>query len=94
MGLSEKEIKEVEALSPDQIEYAYRIQERKYRVQDAERHVSDAGYAGEFDDSDYEMLADIFEAEADCNRPENEVWAEIVEKAHEAKAEERQRPTM
>lgn len=94
MALTEKEIKEVEALTPEQLEHAYRIQERKYRLQDAERHVSDAGYADEFDEGDFEMLADIFEAEADCNRPENEVWAEIVEKAHEEKNDERQRPTM
>lgn len=94
MGLTEKEIKEVEALSPEQIEYAYRIQERKYRLQDAERHVSDAGYANEFDSGDLEMLADLYEAEMDCNRPENEVWAEIVEKAYEEKKEERQAPTM
>lgn len=70
-------------LTPEQIEAAYRYQERAYRAQDAQRHVDDLELdidKNQLTDDDYLNIAEYFLNHYDCNVDENTQWIWAVEK--------------
>lgn len=83
-GLDEAQAAKVAALSPEELEYAYRVRLFLYRVEDAKRHAADL-YGDEpdvlacLDDGDYAYMAECFEDKYDCNVDENSQWRSIVE---------------
>lgn len=83
-GLDEAQAAKIAALSPEELEYAYRVRLFLYRLEDAKRHAADlygenpSVLAG-FDDGDYAYMAERFEDEYDCNVNENSQWESIVE---------------
>ena len=73
----------IKNLTSEQIEAAYRYQERAYRVQDAQRHVDDLKLdidKNQLTDDDYLNIAEYFLKHYDCNIDENTQWIWVIEK--------------
>lgn len=80
-------------LTEEEIEQAYRIQERNYRLQDAENALRSEYDAEKISDEEmerldgneefYEAALAIFEKNENCNIPENTIWEIAIEKAKE-----------
>lgn len=73
----------IKNLTSEQIEAAYRYQERAYRAQDAQRHVDDLELdidKNQLTDDDYLNIAEYFLNHYDCNVDENTQWIWAVEK--------------
>ena len=79
-------------MTPDQIEAAYRYQNRKYRIMDAEHMIEEhfelcnedkeefkEEYGYSYDDmmADADYLADKFLDYYDCDIPENTIWETV-----------------
>lgn len=71
-------------LTPEEIEKAYRVQERIYRLEDARIHVDPYVESGDVpekavSDEALSDLVDLFFDRCDCNAPENDVWDLVIE---------------
>lgn len=86
--------KEVFEMTQDQIEAAYRYQEKEYRKMDAihmieerlewlngDKEAFKEEYGESFDDTmnDVDYLVECFFDKFDCNYPENEAWAAVFD---------------
>lgn len=84
--MSDAEIRVVETLTSEQLEYAFRVQQLRYRMEDAEcqcemfaeTREEYAEVISAFDETDYLELAKRFIDSHDCNIPENDLWYGIV----------------
>ena len=66
-------------LTAEELEAAYREQEKIYRIEDAKTHAEDIpGREVMFSEQDYEDMADRFFKVQDCNLDENSLWDAIV----------------
>lgn len=78
--------KKISALTEEEKEFVYREREKMYGMMDARIHLieyfdDDEKFVdAQYDEGDYQYLWELFEAARDCNRAENDVWAEVVEK--------------
>lgn len=73
----------IKNLTPEQIEAAYRYQDRAYRVQDAKNHIDDLKLdidKTQLTEDDYLNIAEYFLDHYDCNVDENTQWIWAVEK--------------
>lgn len=79
-------------LTEEEIEQVYRIQEKNYRLQDAENALHAAYDAEKISDEEmeklsceqfYEIALGVFEKCFNCNIPENEIWELAIGKARE-----------
>lgn len=85
---------EIFEMAPDQIEAAYRYQEKEYRKMDAIRMLEERlewvngdkkafeeEYGQSFDATmaDIDYLVECFFDKFDCNYPENEAWTEVFD---------------
>lgn len=82
-GLNEDQAKAVTDLSDDQLEYAYRIRQRRYLIEDAENHAlilleDRPEVLDKLTEGDYEVITDRFEDERDSNMSENAQWDDII----------------
>lgn len=71
-------------LTPDEIEKAYRLQEKNYRLEDAECHLEPYVESGDISENSItdvvlEELVDWFFDRFDCNIPENDIWDRVIE---------------
>lgn len=82
-NLTKEQARAVEILSPDQLEYAYRIRKRLYLIEDAERHAevllsSDPDLLNRLTPEDFENMASRFEDGFDAGTDENTLWDDVV----------------
>lgn len=72
----------IDNLTKEQLDLAYRKRERQYHIEDARQQVheylSSNDVAFEFTDGDYEVIAEIFEDNHDCNIADNDQWQYII----------------
>ena len=60
-----------------ELEEAYREHERQYLMEDAIRQCEENDHANA-DETDYNALIELFMKHKDCNRADNDVWEEII----------------
>lgn len=78
------DIEVIEGLTREQLELAYRKRERMYHIEDAKQHVNDykqwCDLEGlEIPEGDYEVMAEQFEEQHDCEVADNRIWESIVQ---------------
>lgn len=89
MNYLEDAKEKIEGLTDEQIEAAYRYKEMLYNIDDAEsrmrdyleEHYSDSEtekIMNTLESSDYEILAEQFMDNHDCNVADNEIWRNLV----------------
>lgn len=89
MNYLEDAKEKIEGLTDEQIEAAYRYKEMLYNIDDAEsqmrdyleEHYSDSEtekIMNTLESSDYEILAERFMDNHDCNVADNEIWRNLV----------------
>lgn len=64
--------------TPENLEKAFRIQDRKYHIYDAIYHCDELYPDIEFSDEEYDLLAEKFEDEHDCNVADNDTWDNVI----------------
>ena len=64
--------------TPENLEKAFRIQERKYHIEDAIAHCREKHPEVGFSDEEYNLLAEKFEDKHDCNIADNDLWDVII----------------
>lgn len=82
-ALSEKERQAIDAMSPAQLEYAFRKQRHLYLKEDAKRQAEailaeDQELLDLLGDADYNALAERFDDAHDCNLDDNSQWEHII----------------
>lgn len=82
-GLDDTQAAAVRALSPQQLEYAYRMKAREYHIEDAATHAAELledqpEKRDALTDADYDNMARLFENRHDCNVPDTDQWHFII----------------
>lgn len=82
-GISQESAEKINKLTDEELEYAYRVKQRRYHIEDAERHteilLEDKPEVLEtLTPEDYDEMAERFEDEHDCNRDDNSQWDDII----------------
>ena len=77
------DIEVVEGLTQEQLELAYRKRERMYHIEDAKQLVNDYKQWYDLEDlviteGDYEVMAERFEDQHDCEVADNKIWELII----------------
>lgn len=83
-GLDDAQAAAVHALSPQQLEYAYRLKAREYHAEDAATHAAELledqpEKLDALTDADYDNMAVLFETRHDCSIPDTAQWHFIVQ---------------
>lgn len=73
----------VDGLSKEQLDAAYWKRERMFHIEDAMQQTQEYMYLNncvvDFDHGDFEVLAERFEENHDCNVADNVLWQNIIE---------------
>lgn len=78
-NLTDEQKAMIERLSEEALDYAWRLQDHKFRAKDAERHLEVLYPEITASPEEIDELIEMFYDNQDCNIPENETWSTTIE---------------